>query len=288
MKNAIAFSLLLTSAAFAQKPVEVTVHQVNDRRTNGSFAQLTVSLQLPKVLSSQVAASRVLVKSAVDDTGQSLVNSEAAEPDLETNFRRSRPGGEVDDSPVNVSLTLTNPSRKATKLGEIRGEIELYMPSKDPNSVAEVAKFTSFSGKSLSHKALKANGVEIALVSAAQIAAEKKRIGDAKRKEYKEAGYEDGEDLENMVKSALDYTLTFEPTDVPVRIKDPNKRIQEISFIDTAGEVKQVMVRDGDEGIQTLSTWGDAPQADWKLRISLKTTKNLVRHPFALKDVALP
>ena len=288
MKTAIALLLLSAATALAQKPVDVTVQQVNDRRTNGSFAQLTLSLQLPKVKSAEVAASRVLVSSAVDDLGQSLVDPEQQEPQLETNMRGSMSGEGEKDTPVNISLTLKNPSRKATKIGQVRGEIELFMPSKDPNSVAEVPKFASFSGKSLTHKALKANGVEIALVSPAQIEAEKKRIGEAKRKEYKESGWEDGEDLENMIKSSLEYTLRLEPSDVPVRIKDPNKRIQQIAYVDAKGEVKQVMLRDGEEGIQTLSTWGDAPQPDWKLRVSLKTPKNLVRYPFALNNVALP
>lgn len=289
MKKTLFLAFLASSfAALAQKPVDVTVQQVNDRRTNGSFAELTISLQLPKVLSSQVASSRVLVKSAVDDTGQSLIKPDMQPPELEANMSGSMRRAGAEDGPVSVSMTLANPSRKAVRVGEVRGEIELFMPSKDPNSVAEVAKFASFSGKTLSHKALKANGVEITLVSEAQIAAEKKRIGDAKRKEYKEAGIEDGEDLESMVKSVLEYTLNFEPSDVPVRVKDPNKRIQEIAYVDAAGEVKQVMLGDAGEGMQKLAIWGDAPQPDWKLRVSLKTPKNLVRHTFTLKNVALP
>ncbi|MEO8379224.1 MAG: hypothetical protein ABI779_06135 [Acidobacteriota bacterium] len=287
MKKTIALLLFTTSAALAQKPADVTIQQVIDRRSNGSFAELSITLQLPKVMSSQVAASRVLVKTAVDDTGQSLINAELQEPELDANMRGTM-SRSSEDSPIQVSMTLKNPSRKAKKVGDVRGEIELFMPSKDPNSLAEVPKFLSFSGKTLNHKALKANGVEITLVSAAQVAAEKKRIGDAKRKEFKEAGYEDGENLEQMVQSTLDYALSFEPSDVPVRIKDPNKRIQQIAYVDAAGEVKQVMLRDAGEGLQKLATWGDAPQPDWRLRVSLKTPKNLVRYPFALKDVVLP
>jgi len=30
------------------------------------------------------------------------------------------------------------------------------------------------------------------------------------------------------------------------------------------------------------------PQPDWKLRVQMKTAKNVVRMPFALKDVTLP
>jgi hypothetical protein len=37
-----------------------------------------------------------------------------------------------------------------------------------------------------------------------------------------------------------------------------------------------------------LSTWVGKPQADWKMRVSMKTSKNIVRYPFALSDVPLP
>ena len=53
--------LLLSAPLFAQskaKPVDVTVHQVNDRRTSGSFSQLSITLELPKIASADVAASR--------------------------------------------------------------------------------------------------------------------------------------------------------------------------------------------------------------------------------------
>jgi len=120
----------------------------------------------------------------------------------------------------------------------------------------------------------------------AQLEAEKKRYADAKRKEAKEAGIE-GEGLESYVKSSLESYLALEPDEVLVRIKDPNKRIQEVSYVDAAGETKHVSMRE-DEGYTRLSTWGDKPQADWKLRVSMKTSKNLVRQPFALADVPLP
>jgi hypothetical protein len=291
MKHASAFALLILVTAMpvaAQStPVETVVRMVHDRRTAGSFSQLTLSIELPKIKSSQVAASRVIVSTAGDDTGTSLVDSEAQEPELEPNVRGpAGPGAE--DAPVIVSVTVKNPARKARAVKEVRGEVELLMPAKDPNSIAEVPKFLSFSGKTITHKALKANGVEIALVSKAQIEAERKKIADAKRKEYKEAGYSDGEDLENTIKGMMEYTLNVEASDVPVRIKDPEKRIQSLEYVDAAGEVKQVHARDVHEDIRAITTWGEAPGKDWRLRVKMKTPKNIVRHSFVLKDIVLP
>lgn len=264
---------------------DTTIQRVNDRRTSGHFSQLDVVMELPKIKSADVAASRVLVSNAVDETGRNLMYdpNERGEEQLSPNHR----GGNDSGAPIEVSMTLKNPARTATKVKEIRGEVELYMPSKDPNSTAEIAKFTSFSGKPLTHKALKANGVELAMISPAQLAAEKKKLGDAKRKEYADAGYE-GETLDTLVASYLESLLSsVEASDVLLRVKDPNKRIQEVAYVDAAGEVKRVSMRD-DEGFTILSMWGETPQPDWKLRVSMRTNKNLVRYAFALKDVPLP
>src|SRR5688572_21234845 len=139
MKRVLTFAVLtlvIAVPALAQStPVDPVVKMVQDRRTAGHFAQLTLSLELPKIKSSQVAASRVLVSAAADDAGNSLLDSEAQEPELEPNMRGSMGGG-AEDSPVVVSVALKNPARKAGKVKEVRGEVELFMPSKDPNSVA--------------------------------------------------------------------------------------------------------------------------------------------------------
>jgi hypothetical protein len=271
---------LLTTPLIAQ----VTIKRVNDRRTSGKFfKELAISLELPKVKASDVTASRVLVTSATDNTGKSLVDPEKQEPRLESSYGMSM--SDDNAAPATVSLSLMNPERKATSVKEVRGEIELFMPSKDPNSVANIAKFLSFSGKPLNHKALKANGVEISLLSPAQIEAEKKKIGEAKRKEYAGMGYE-GESLESAVSSSLEYTLRLDEGEHLLRIKDPNKRIQEISYM-AGTEAKRVSTSEEGDFVK-FSMWGEKVQPDWGLRISMKTPKNTIRQAFSLKDVPLP
>jgi hypothetical protein len=286
MKTTFALVLLLLAvAAGAQQPIDVAVARVNDRRTSGQFfAELNVSLELPKIQAAEVHASRVLVSSAVDDTGRDLVDREKQEPTLDPSAGSMMATNTP--SPATVSLSLKNPDRKALKVKEVRGEIELYMPGRDPNSVAEIAKFASQTGKPLAHKALEANGVEIVLLTPAQVEAEKKRRAEAKKKEYAEMGF-DAETLENMLKSFLETLLQVEESQLVARIKDPNGRIQSISYIDGAGELKNVS-RMEEDGVTVLSTWGGAPAADWKMRVSMKTPKNVARYSFALSDVPLP
>jgi hypothetical protein len=285
MKNSLFAILLVSLAAEASAANDVTIKSVNDRRTNGSFSRLTIALEIPGVRSSDVSATRVLVSSATDDSGRSLVDTEAEEP----RFQNSGPDYKREGQPVppaSVDVELKNPDRKATKLKDVRGQIEMLVPGRDANTVAEIPKFLSLSGKPVAHKALKANGVDMALVSPAQRDAEKKRLGDVKRKEAKESGLE-GEDLDRYVGSYLESLLPLEDGELLLKISDPNKTIHDISYVDGSGEVKRASAR-SDEGFFVLSTWGDKPQADWKLRVTMKTAKNIVKQPFTLTNVALP
>jgi hypothetical protein len=278
-KLALALTLLFASSLVAQ-PV---VKQVADRRSNGSFSNLSITLELPNIKSIDVAASRVLVSNAIDDSGGNLIDTEHGEPQLQPNNRAlysDNPG------PLTVDVDLKNPPRKSKSLKSVSGQIELFMPSKDPNSVAELPKFTSLSGKTLSHKAFKANNVEITLVSEAQLEAERKRLTEVKTKELKENGYDD-ETLKSVLSSYTDYLLKFDEGDVVLRVKDDGKHIQDIAYVDGKGEVKRASINDKD-GYTVLSTWGEKPAADWKLRVNMKTAKNIVRVPFSLSNVPLP
>jgi len=136
--NRILASLLLTllgTAAVAQSRIDVQINQVNDRRSKGFFSRLTIALDLPKVRSTDVVASRVLVTSATDDSGQSLLDTEAQEPQLEINNSAMFSQNE-EAKPATVSLVLKNPDRKAQTVKEVKGEIELFMPSVARNSIS--------------------------------------------------------------------------------------------------------------------------------------------------------
>jgi hypothetical protein len=280
----IVLAAALPLAAQKAKPVETRLTMVQDRRS-ASFGGLTLTLELPAIPTTEIAAMRVRLTKAVDDAGNDLVDQES-EARFEQNVRRTfdRPGSTP--SPASISVTLKSPPREASKVKSVQGELDLYMPDKDPNGVASIANFRATPGKPLAHKALKANGVELTVAGAAQLEAAKKKLTEAKRKEFAGYGYE-GESLEEAVKNWSDSLFMLGEGDVLVSIKDPQQRIQQITLVNPAGEEKQLMMED-QEGFTKLSTWGDAIQDDWTLRVSMKTAKNMMKYSFALSDVALP
>lgn len=280
--------LTLVGTALAAPPksktIEVKVGQVNDRRSSGSFSSLNLTLQLPSVPTKDVAASRVFLKAAVDGSGNNLLPDGGDEPQLAPNPYAEYAKDAA--TPASVTIELKNPGRDAKTLKEVRGEIELFMPSRDANSMVAIPKFQSQAGKSFAQKGLKANGVEISLISRAQWDAERKKRSEVKREEAKKEGFE-GEDLDSQVSYFLDMLFTPDEGDILLKVKDPNKRIQEFSYVEASGEAKRVMSRE-EEGMVVLSTWGAKPEPDTSLRISMKTEKNLVRYPFVVTDVSLP
>ncbi|MFA6954463.1 MAG: hypothetical protein WC538_01175 [Thermoanaerobaculia bacterium] len=266
-------------------PVDAKVSQIHDRRTTTSFAQLSISLELAGTKMSDVSAARVTVLKAVDDTGGDLLDHEASAPDFSPttgSFLRADAAG----GPASIDLTLKNPSRDAKTITELRGEVELYMPSKDPDAVALFPKFLSPSGKPLASKGLKASGVEISIVSPAQLDAEKKKASKAKADELKKDG-NDADTIKWMVESFESSFVTPDKGEIVLKVKDPGKKIHEYAFVDGAGETQRVYARETD-GFVLLSTFGGEPAADWKLKVSLRTAKTMSKRSFVVKGIELP
>jgi hypothetical protein len=271
-------------------PTKVELVQVNDRRSSGSFAMLNVHVILPDVLEKDVAAQRVIPKVAVDDTGKDLVAGAMRDNGLQPTAAGMGMGGKAEKgeapSPARMSISLDSPARSATFLKEVSGEIELYMPGRDPSSTVRVEKITAKIGKALSHPALTASGVEIDLLSKAQLDAEKKKLGEKKKLEMKKEGFS-AETMADVLKSFLENLVTPEEGELVARVKDPEKRIQGYAYVTPSGEQKRVVGMDRD-GFTVFSTWGVKPQPDWALKIDLKSPKALVRYIFSLANLALP
>ena len=270
-------------------PAKLELVQVNDRRSSGHFAGLNLHVVLPDVPEKDVAAERITATKATDDTGASLLEESRQGGDLQPTasgmgYGKEKPGEKP--SPTRLTISLTSPARGATKVVEVAGEIELYVPSRDPNAVVEVKKVLTQLGKPLAAPGFQKNGVEISLLTKAQVEAEKKKAAEKKRAEMKKDGF-GAEMIEEMVKSFLESFLPPSENEIVARVKDPGNRIQSWAYVTPSGERKNVAAMDRD-GFHVLTTWGEKPESDWTLRVELKTPKTMVRHTFQLANIELP
>jgi hypothetical protein len=279
------------AAASAPKatPANAKMGVLQDRRSEGHFPRCTLGIELPDYPAHEVTAARVVVTKAVDDLGTNLVKEDAAQAPLEATQRGQlgKPEAGKPVPPTLVFAEMKNPPRKAKVLREVSGEIELFVPSRDPNGEAKLAKFPSLEGKPVANAALKANGVEVTFLSKAQIAAERKKAEAAETAKLKKDGYDDPESIKSMVESALYSFPKGEEGEVVMKVKDPKKAIQEIKAFD--GEGNRVFSGDSEEaGFRVLKFWNDKPKPDWSLAVQMRSDRSLVRHTFAFRDVPLP
>ena len=270
-------------------PANAKVVSVQDRRTAGSFATCRLGVELPDFPAHEVKAARVVVTKAVDDLGTMLLPDDAAEARLEPTQRGQFSGPEKGKPapPTIVFPEMKNPPRKAKALKEVSGEIELFVPSRDPNGEAILARFLSLAGAPVANAALKANGVEITILSKAQLGAERKKREDAERAKAKKEGVTDPETISSMVENELYSFPKGEEGEVVLKVKDPRKAIQEMKAFDAEGN--RVFASDMEEkGFRVLKFWNEKPKADWSLRVEMRSEKSLVRQTFVFRDIPLP
>jgi hypothetical protein len=271
------------SAVEPAKPGNVKVTSVVDRRRNdGFFNRLEVVLELSDLKAADVAAARAVAKVAVDDTGKSLVNEKE-----EASFESAGGGffGGGAEAAATTRLSLKNPARKASALREVSGEVEVLIPSRDPTSVAVIDGFLAKSGTFLAHPSLKANQVELAVVTREQWEDEKKRAAERKGQEAKKQGLV-GEMLDGIVEAFTSAFATPDEDAVILKVKDPLSRIHEMKLVD-GGEAKPTMRQGRDEYV-FLSAFGVEPGPQTGLRVFLKTPKSFQKIAFRLTDLALP
>ena len=269
-------------------PANATITALQDRRSSGHFARFTLGMELPDVPAVEAKAARVVVTKAVDDLGTNLVPEGAADARLEPTQRGQlgKPDGKP-SPPTIVFAEMKNPPRKAKVLKEVSGEIELFMPGRDPNGEASLPKFLSLAGAPVEHAALRANGVELSILSKAQLAAERKKAEDAARAKLKKEGFTDGESLKGMVESELYSFPKGEEGEVVLRLKDPKKTVQDIKAFD--GEGNPVFAGKSESaGLTTLTFWNEKPKPDWTLKVQMQSEKSLVRFTFAFRDLPIP
>lgn len=266
---------------------EAVDERISDRMMTGG---LVLVLNLEGEGLDAVKSARFRVKEARVDTGQSLLDPKAKVPDFtDRNVNAGR-----------VQVTLGSPPRDAAKV-RVSGTAELFVPSRDPASVVKVPGFLSSLDKPVVSKGLKANGVEVTVLSKARYAEEQKknRLDEKKialiRAEGKERGMKD-EEIDALVEMAKGFEEMgggpLPENVLLLKIGRPgDEKIQELWVETAAGEKIETGGSQGSgspEGfLKQVEMRGPLPK-DAVLVFSLFTGKSIVSLPFDLKEVPLP
>lgn len=276
----------------AQSGVGVEVASVEDNRVKAGPFSASLQLKLTLVGNDieKVDSSRVLVKTAKDDKGNDLLGK-ADPPDFQ--------GREYNMGEMAVSLA--NPARAAKSMS-VAGTVELFVPSKDPNAVVKIDKFTTKLDKPLTAKQLKAEKMTITLLSPKMH--EEKRgavaFDESKVEEIRERGKAEGVD-EKEIEAMIELARAFQelggggtPPEGAVILSGKEAdmdRILRVRLLAADGTELSIPSRssstsDG-ETIMVIEP-SEPPPADAVLELTLLTKKATMSVPFTLNDIALP
>jgi hypothetical protein len=271
----VAFALAITAKA----QVQTQLGDVEDSRTTGQFfGGLKVQIKLLGDPVTDALSRRIIVKTAVDDTGRDLVDHEKEKNEFEA-FNHN--GGQN-----HIDLKLKNPARKASTIKELSGEVELFTPKNDPDSVVTIAGFQALGGKPIESPALAAAGIEISTYTKEQSDTAKAKNAEKNKKDSKaNIGDALSEAFAGM------FSGGGGPNDITVQTKDPSLKLVQIEFQDASGKkIKQNgWSSHSDHGteMKTYNFPSKLPETT-QLVIYISTQKSIVRAPFVLTNIFLP
>jgi hypothetical protein len=282
--------LLLASPLLAADDVKIAPGTIEDQRsTDSRMGGLTVELKLTGAALKDIKAVRTRIQSAKDNVGTDLYKpgKEEKAPEFEEFSENRHPG---------PKFSLANPSRDATSI-EVNGEVELFMPSRDPGTVQKFPKAFAKPDKPIASPALKSAKVEITPLSSATYKDRQKKgrpTPDQIREEGKKRGMSEA-DIQEAIKmmDALAALGGEEPGDSSVLLetKDPDGRIISIEVAGPDGKELHAGARSSAGGREAKLVKIDLdgkPPADAVLVVTLRTPKSVVSVPMKWKEVALP
>jgi hypothetical protein len=274
--------IALSAILFAQPAlaIDVQLGDIKDSRTTGQFFNgMEVELKLVGDEMADAKAIRTKVATAIDSTGRELLDPSKIEKDFQA---LDRFGGMSDNK---VTLKLNNPARKAESMKELRGTIELFVPKNDPQATIGLKGFKSISGKPIDAPALKAAGIELTLLTAAQAAGQQKQDTEKKIAEMRAQGMS-----EEMIQMASSFASGFGGSDengITIQLKDPNSKLVSIDFLTAAGE-KIDSNGSMTSGGTVVKYFNQPIPDDAQVMVYVISPKALVNVPIQLSNITLP
>lgn len=271
-------ALVFASSGLAQ--VNVKAGDMKDSRTTGSFfAGLDIEFLVTGNSLTGARAMRVLLSTAVDETGRNIIK------ESQTAFEQF---DEDDQTEASVMVKMKNPSRAAMTLKEVTGNVELFVPAKDPAATITVNNLSRSIGIPINAPTLKAAEIEITIWNKEQYDARKK-AEEEKLKKTKGAD-NIGDALTGMFSSLLGSLGDLDENSIAFDIKDPQSKLVRIAIQNSKGESigsGGMTVGDGKQQTRIFDLQEKLPP-DARVTIQILTAKSLIRTPFKLEKVLLP
>src|SRR2546423_12866082 len=171
-----ALCLTLHAQEAPKQTIRVSVGNVTDNRTTGSFfSECKLELKITGDAATDAATVRqVRVKKAVDELGRDLTREDNR--DSSSSFSSNQRNGVL-----KTDLRLRNPSRNASIIKLVDGEVELFTPSAANGGVLTVKDILKHPVEPVQSEALKKYGVELMYLTKESYEAKKKQVEEQQK-----------------------------------------------------------------------------------------------------------
>jgi hypothetical protein len=289
LPTAFAALLLLPPALCAQPaakspvPVNVTVGDITDSRTTGSFnAGCKVELKFTGDAAADARNIRkVHVKLAVDELGRDLIPAE--DPN---SFQTGAgfPGAARSSSVLRTEINLRNPSRNASVIKTIEGEVEFFNPSPANGGILVIKDILKHPAEPIDDATLKKYGVQMMYLTKESYEAKKKQLQqqpDAADSALTEAF---GDLFKGMFAGMMPANSK---NSVMLYVKDPDKRVIDMGYEDANG-MPLHSTGSWQSNEMRNQEFRQPPPPDTQLIIYLATPESIQHVPFKIENIPLP
>ncbi|MCU0387459.1 MAG: hypothetical protein MUE71_02515 [Chitinophagaceae bacterium] len=184
-----------------------------------------------------------------------------------------------------VRFKTKTPSRKASVVKELAGEISLFSPTEANGGILKISGYQSKANQNLLPDNVGLKLVYLTKESMDKFAKEQKQKKEADLNKLSSAAKE----LAEILMSALDGFSMFgdDPNQVMFVMDGDESKLVDLYFEDASG--KRIS-RNGytKSGNMIGYYFEEQPKPDWKLVLNIETPASVKKIPFSLKDIDLP
>ena len=278
-------TLQLQAADKAPTPVRASVGEVTDNRTTGSFSsECKVELKfIGDAAADAGTVRRVRVTEALDELGRDLRPGKEDDESFSRSSSGSHSGGAL-----KTEVKLKNPSRNATVIKSLKGEVELFSPTAANGGLLTLKDALAHPAEPIASAALTKYGIVLMYLTKETYEAKKKEIEAQEKASAGAAGEKLGEAFGEMFKGMFGGMMSSSKKDaLQMYVKDPQKRIINLEFQDAQGKALKTAGKWSSSNFQQTEL-NAPPPPDTQLAIQLAVPEAVQTFPFEVRDVALP
>jgi hypothetical protein len=286
MSLALLLAMPIVSHAQTKSPtsIQASVGDITDNRTTSGFtSDCKVELKFTGDAASDAGSVRqVRVTEAKDETGRDLILAKDDDTSS-SSFGTGRSG-----TTLKADVKLRNPSRNATTIKIIRGDVELFTPTEANGGLLTIKDVLKNPAEPIKNPALEKYKVQLIYLTKESYEAKKKEIEAQKKASTDAAGEKLGEAFGDLFKGMFGGMMnSSSKNSIQMYVKDPEKRVVSLKFVDAQG--KPLKSRESWSSQEFKNTGFDAPPPpDTQVIVQLATPESVKSFPFKVENIPLP